>query len=166
MTFFCILFPKPLGNVATEPLQPTPQLAGLGDGWNHLTGLLVHVNAMQEPLRFLKKSSIEKHCVVVYLLTCQQVGWSVKVPGEKTLFAMSVLITSVRSGDPEEVSCCFSLPQISAKESQGTATDLASIHLPWWAEGLSQTGANCHWRANDTQFSPIQMEDLPMGLNH
>lgn len=33
MTFFCILFPKPFGNITvTEPLQLTPQLAGLGDG--------------------------------------------------------------------------------------------------------------------------------------
>lgn len=83
MISFCILFLKPFGNLVTakELLQPTPQLAVLSNALNYLSRLLVHTN-----VRWLKKSSIEKHCVIVYFLTCQQVGCSMKVPGENIIF--------------------------------------------------------------------------------
>lgn len=68
MIFFCILFPKSFGNFVTVKalLQPNPQLAVFSDGWNNLTKLLVQVNAMQGPLRFLKESSVEKHCSILF----------------------------------------------------------------------------------------------------
>jgi len=44
------------------------------------------MNFMQGPLRFLKESSIEKHFVIAYFLTRQQVGCSLNVPGENNIF--------------------------------------------------------------------------------